>query len=154
MLPGSYVDEHRAVVAVTPERAWNAVLGLGGDERFYAPRELWRVRGRLERLSGGTGHRIAGPDRPLEVGDAMDFWEVVEVQPPTRLRVRALSRLPGTAYLEIGVYPRGSGTELRVRSEFEPTGALGHAFWWSELPAHKLVFALMTRRLAGIVATG
>ena len=146
-----YVDRHRAVLAATPERAWAAVASLGGDERFYAPRALWRARGRLERLAGGPGHRIAGPGRPLAVGDTMDFWRVVEVHPPARLWVRALSLLPGTALLEIGVHPHRAGSELTLRTEFEPAGALGHLFWWSELAAHRVVFALMTRRLAGIV---
>ncbi|MEP7092371.1 MAG: DUF2867 domain-containing protein [Nocardioidaceae bacterium] len=149
-----YVDQHTATADCTPESAWDVVSRLGGDERIYVPRELWRARGRAERLVGGPGHRITGPGRALEVGDTMDFWEVVEVHPPTRLRVRALSLLPGTAYLDIAVGPRpsGPGTEVSLTTTFVPAGALGHVFWWSELPAHKVVFELMTRRLAALVS--
>ena len=146
-----YLDQHTAHVDLPPDQAWAALLSLGGDERFYAPRDLWRARGVLDRLLGGPGHRITGPGRPLEVGDAMDFWEVVEVHPPTRLRVRAVTRLPGTAHLDVGVHPRGAGTELSLRTTFEPAGPAGHAYWWATVGAHTATFALMTRRLRALV---
>jgi hypothetical protein len=146
-----YVDQHRVLVDATPARAWEVVSHLGGDERFYAPRALWRTRGRLENLVGGPGHRIVGTGRALQVGDPMDFWRVVEVHPPTRLRVRAESLLPGTAFLDIAVRPAGAGTELTVRTDFVPAGLPGHVFWWAELAAHKVVFEVMTRRLAGMI---
>jgi hypothetical protein len=147
----TYVDEHHVAADVPSERAWDVVRRLGGEPRLYAPRPLWRARGLLDGLIGGPGDRIEGPGRPLRVGDAMDFWEVVEVHPPSRLRLRALTRLPGTAHLEVGVRARGTGTELSLRTEFEAAGILGHAFWWAELPAHTLVFELMTHRLARLV---
>jgi hypothetical protein len=147
----TYVDQHTVTVDATPDRAWEVVSHLGGDERFYAPRELWRARGLADRVVGGPGHRIEGPGRALEVGDDMDFWTVVEVHPPTRLRARALSRLPGTAYLDIAVRPQGSRTALTVRTDFEPAGPAGHAYWWSTVVPHKATFALMTRRLAQLV---
>jgi hypothetical protein len=146
-----YVDQHRVLVDATPARAWEVVSHLGGDERFYVPRALWRARGRLESLVGGPGHRIVGPGRELQVGDPMDFWRVVEVHPPTRLRARAESILPGTAFLDIAVRPAGAVTELTVRTDFDPAGPAGHVFWWAELAAHTVVFELMTRRLAELV---
>jgi hypothetical protein len=150
----TYVDVHTAHSEASAGRAWEVVSRLGGDERIYVPALLWRARGRLERLVGGPGHRIAGPSHAgrLRPGDAVDFWDVVEVDPPTRLRLRALSLLPGTAHLDITVRPDGEGSQVRLRTEFEPTGALGHVFWWAELPAHVVVFELMTRRLAALVA--
>jgi hypothetical protein len=148
----TYVDEHRAAVEVSPGRAWDVVRRLGGEPRFYTPRALWQARGALDAVIGGPGDRIEGPGRPLQVGDAMDFWEVVDVRAPTRLRLRALTRLPGTAYLDVGVRARGAGCEVLLRTEFEPAGIAGHMFWWAELPAHRLVFELMTRRLAELVS--
>ncbi len=151
MMRRVYRDAHRVLLDVSPARAWEAVVRLGGDDRFYTPGPLWRARGAVERRFGGPGHRIEGPGRPLRPGDTMDFWRVVEVHPPTRLRVRAESLLPGTAHLEVVLTADGSGTELALHTEFEPDGPLGHAFWWAELPAHLVVFELMTRRLAGLV---
>jgi hypothetical protein len=158
----AYVDEHSATVDVPPARAWALVSRLGGDERLYAPRLVWRVRGLADRLLGGPGHRIQGTGRPLRVGDPMDFWEVVGVEPPTRLRLRALTRLPGTAYLDIVVGGPGTGTgtgtgtrtrtKLTMRTTFDPAGVAGHVYWWSNLAAHQATFALMTRRLAAMVS--
>jgi hypothetical protein len=147
----AYVDRHAVLVDATPDQVWAGVTALGGDPRFYAPRALWLVRGLADGLLGGPGWRITGPGRPLEPGDAMDFWEVVEVRPPTRLRVRAATRLPGTAYLDLGVRASGAGTELSLRTTFEPAGVAGHAYWWATVGAHTATFALMTRRLAGLV---
>jgi hypothetical protein len=38
-----------------------------------------------------------------------------------------------------------------MRTTFEPAGAAGHAYWWSNLPLHTVTFALMVRRLATII---
>ena len=118
-IPMTYVDQHTAHVDVPAgPGVGGAAVASAGDERFYAPRALWRARGGPStRLLGGPGHRITGPGRPLEAGDAMDFWEVVEVHPPTRLRIRALTRLPGTAFLDMGVHAHGAGSELTVRTD-------------------------------------
>ena len=147
----AYVDRHAVLVDATPDRVWAGVTSLGGDPRFYAPRVLWQARCLADGLAGGPGWRITGPGRPLETGDAMDFWEVVEVHPPTRLRLRAVTRLPGAAYLDIGVQASGARTELSLRTTFEPAGVAGHAYWWATVGAHAVTFALMTRRLAGLV---
>lgn len=148
-----YVDTHHVTVDAAPDRAWQVVSKLGGDERLYTPRVLWRARGAVERLLGGPGHRLEGPGRPLRPGDAMDFWRVEEVHAPSRLRLRAESRLPGEAFLEIAVAAQGARTDLSLRTEFHPDGLVGHAFWWSERAAHQVVFELMTRRLARLVET-
>jgi hypothetical protein len=148
----TYIDQHSATSDATAEQAWTVVSGLGGDERLYVPRELWRLRGLVDRLVGGPGYRMEGPGRPLQPRDRMDFWEVLDVHPPTRLRLRALSRVPWTVYLDVEVAARGSGSTVLLRSTFEPAGPAGHVYWWSTLAAHRVAFALMVRRLAAMAA--
>jgi hypothetical protein len=148
-----YADTHHVTVDATPERAWHVVSRLGGDDRLYTPRALWRARGAVESLVGGPGHRIEGPGRALEPGDTMDFWRVEQVHPLSLLRLRAESLLPGTAFLEIRVEAQSARTDLSLHTEFHPDGVVGHLFWWSELAAHKVVFELMTRRLAALIET-
>ena len=70
------------------------------------------------------------------------------------LEIQAESKLPGTAFLDVVVEPQSARTDLSLRTEFHPDGLAGHAFWWAELPAHKVVFELMTRRLASLVLAG
>ena len=130
-----YVDSHSVTVEATPEHTWDVVSHLGGDPRLWTPGPLWRTRGALERLLGGPGHRIEGPGRALP-GEA--FLDITVAPQGTRPRTTLQHRLT----------PR---TRLTLRTEFEPAGLVGRAFWWSELAAHKVVFALMTRRLAALV---
>jgi len=148
----TYIDQHTATADATPEQAWSVVSRLGGDERLYTPRELWRLRGLTDRLVGGPGYVVEGPGRPLQPRDRMDFWEVLDVHSPSRLRLRALSRVPGTTYLDIEVAAQGTGTRLVLRTTFEPAGPAGHAYWWATLAAHRVTFALMARRLAAMTA--
>jgi hypothetical protein len=148
-----YVDQHTVLVDVPPDRAWDVVSHLGGDARFWTPQPLWRARGAVDRAIGGPGFRITGPGRALEVGDAVDFWEVVAVRPPARLTLRAATRLPGTVDLDVLVHPAGARTELGLRTTFEPAGTAGHAYWWSTVAAHRLTFERMTRRLATLVTS-
>jgi hypothetical protein len=146
----TYIDQHSATSDASAEHAWNVVSRLGGDERLYTPRELWRLRGLADRLVGGPGYRIEGPGRRLRPGDRVDFWEVVDVHAPSRLRLQALSRIPGTTFLDLEVAPHGVGSTVVLRTTFEPSGPAGHVYWWSTLAAHRVTFALMVRRLASM----
>ena len=149
----AYVDRHTVLVDAPPDAVWTGVASLGGDPRFYTPRALWLARCVGDGLVGGPGWCLQGPGRPLEPGDAMDFWEVVEVRPPTRLRLRAVTRLPGTAYLDVFVHAHGGASELGLETTFERAGLAGHAYWWSTVAAHTVTFELMTRRLASLVTS-
>ncbi len=143
----AYVEQHAQDLSVPCREAWSVVSSMGGDPGRYVPVGLWRLRGLADRLLGGPGFRLTQPAGAPAPGDAVDFWEVESADYPV-LRLRALMRLPGTAHLEIRVEPRGPLSRLVVCTVFEPAGPVGHAFWWAELPAHKVVFALMTARWA------
>ena len=68
------------------------------------------------------------------------------------LRMRALARLPGTAYLAVRVEPRDEGSRMLLRTEFDADGVVGHAYWWSNLAAHRLVFSRVADRWATLLA--
>ena len=84
---------------------------------------LWSVRGSIDVLLGGVGH-AARPPPPddLQVGDALDFWRVEALEPPTLLRLRAEMLTPGDAWLEWTVEPEGAAARLRQRALFHPRG--------------------------------
>ena len=75
------------------------------------------------------------------------------VEPGRLLRLRAEMRLPGLAWLELGVghedgaTPDG-GTLYVQRALFHPRGLLGHLYWWSVAPFHGIVFGGMARNIA------
>ena len=46
----------------------------------------------------------------------------------------------------------GEGTRMVLRSEFDPAGPVGHAYWWSNLAAHRVVFSLLADRWASLLS--
>nr|MBA3720235.1 DUF2867 domain-containing protein [Nocardioidaceae bacterium] len=132
------------------EAVWRIVEGIGGENGWYSFPLAWRLRGVLDRLSGGPGlRRGRRHPRDLVVGDALDWWRVEEAEEGRFLRLRAEMRLPGLAWLELEVEPaNGGGATFRQRALFHPNGALGHAYWWAVYPFHGLVFGGMQRNIA------
>ena len=148
-----YVDDRSTVVHATPDALWRVIEGVGGDRGYYSFPAAWEVRGWIDRASGGVGLKRGrrDPDR-LRVGDPLDFWRVEERQPERLLRLRGEFRMPGLAWLELGVSVEGaeSGHPVTVytqRALFHPRGLYGHAYWSSMLPFHGVIFGSMLRNI-------
>ena len=148
----AYVDERRALTSADPARLWTVVTGIGGENGWYSFPLAWAVRGWVDRAAGGVGLRRGrrNPTR-LQVGEALDWWRVEELddQGPERLlRLRAEMRVPGRAWLELGVSagPKG-GSVYRQRAVFVPRGLSGQLYWWAVWPFHGIVFGGMTRNI-------
>ncbi|MFI6411693.1 SDR family oxidoreductase [Streptomyces sp. NPDC050585] len=144
-----YTDERERLVDATPERLWQVIEGVGGDNGWYSFPLAWAVRGWLDRLVGGVGLRRGRRDAArLRAGDSLDFWRVEEIERGRLLRLRAEMRLPGLAWLEMYSERDGRGrTRYRQRALFHPRGLLGHAYWWSVAPFHAVVFGGMARNI-------
>jgi uncharacterized protein YbjT (DUF2867 family) len=145
-----YVDRRERGVRATPAALWQVIEGIGGDRGWYSFPLGWRVRGLIDRVSGGPGLRRGrrDPDRLL-VGDSLDWWRVEEIEPGRYLRLRAEMRLPGLAWLELEIGSTAHGTTtFRQRALFHPHGAAGHVYWASVWPFHGLVFGAMQRNIA------
>lgn len=145
-----FVDEREREVDASPGALWSIIEGIGGDNGWYSFRFGWRVRGWIDRISGGPGLRRGRRDpRDLLVGDSLDFWRVEEIEAGRFLRLRAEMRLPGLAWLELSVGSTDSDTTtFRQRALFHPRGLLGNLYWWSVWPLHGLIFGSMQRNIA------
>ena len=62
--------------------------------------------------------------------------------------------LPGRAWLEFEVEPEGPRCTLRQTAEFDPSGWLGHLYWYALYPLHGLIFANMLKYLARAAESG
>jgi hypothetical protein len=63
------------------EALWREVASIGGDNGYYYLDALWKVRGCVDVLTGGTGLRRGRRDpHDIAVKDAIDFWRVVAVK--------------------------------------------------------------------------
>jgi len=138
---GMLLDRRRRRVKAAPEKVFEAISALGGEEGWPAGNALWQLRGFLDRLVGGVGMRRGRRHpRDLRIGDHLDFWRVEELEPPHLLRLRAEMKLPGRAWLQFEVQPDEGGSRVEQTAFFEPRGVLGYAYWYAVLPLHRFVF--------------
>ena len=146
---GMILERRELRVAATPERVFAAVSRLGGRTGWLYMDWTWRVRGALDRLVGGVGMRRGRRDPvDLRPGDALDFWRVEAVEPPTLLRLRAEMKVPGRAWLQFEVRAAEGSTMLAQTAFFAPKGLSGLLYWYALYPVHALIFSGLVRRLA------
>jgi len=142
-------DSQTAPSTATAEALFATVQGIGGTQGWYVAGWLWSIRGLIDGLMGGVGMR-RGRRHPkdLRVGEALDFWRVETLEPPTLLRLRAEMRTPGDAWLQWEVTPDESGSVLHQQAIFHPRGLLGRLYWYALMPFHALIFKRLCHRLA------
>jgi uncharacterized protein YbjT (DUF2867 family) len=150
------VDSRAVTVPVPPAAAFAPIRRIGGTTGWYHGDALWRLRGFLDILSGGVGLRRGRRDpEQLAVGDALDFWRVVEYESDRLLLLSAEMRVPGRAWLQFEVVPAPGGSTIRQTAIFEPAGLSGLAYWYGIYPIHAAVFRGMLRGIAAVaVAPG
>ncbi|MGH8866488.1 MAG: SDR family oxidoreductase [Actinomycetes bacterium] len=143
-----YEDVRARPVHASRDALWRVIEGIGGARGWYSFPLAWRVRGLADRLAGGVGLRRGRrhPDRLL-VGESLDLWRVEEIEPGRLLRLRAEMRLPGLAWLELGIRD-GNPLVYTQRALFHPRGLPGHLYWWAVYPFHGIVFGSMARNIA------
>jgi hypothetical protein len=138
----------------SPDRVWAVISGIGGKNGWYSPTFLWAVRGWMDRIVGGVGLARGRRSRAqLTVGDALDFWRVEAIEPGRMLRLRAEMKVPGLAWLEMGVTPEGDGARYEQRAVFFPQGLAGRLYWLGVLPFHGLIFPGMAARITATAAS-
>ncbi|MDQ5861953.1 MAG: SDR family oxidoreductase, partial [Actinomycetota bacterium] len=143
-----YVDERTFHGDVDPAHVWTIIEGIGGRNGWYSLPLAWRVRGRLDKLTGGAG-LLRGRRHPgiLASGEVVDWWRVERIDRGKLLRLRAEMRAPGRAWLELSVEPDGAGSRYRQRAIFFPKGLSGRLYWLAVLPFHSLIFPAMSRNI-------
>lgn len=137
----------------TMENVWGVVKRIGGVNGWYKDDYLWRIRGFIDKMVGGPGLRRGRRDpEELFIGDALDFWRVLDIQKNRRLLLLAEMKLPGEALLEFTLMPVTTGTEhvteLRMIAYFHPKGLWGMAYWYSLIPMHLFIFSGMLKAIA------
>ena len=141
---------YRIKIDATPEEVWDPIGRIGGRNSYYFAQPLWRLRGWIDRIAGGPGlGRGRSNSSGLSVGDAVDFWRVLEVEPPYRLMLLSEMKTPGDALLEFEITSLGSDrSELKMISRFLPKGLMGIIYWYVLYPFHQWVFSGMLKSIA------
>ncbi|HMK66085.1 MAG TPA: SDR family oxidoreductase [Thermodesulfobacteriota bacterium] len=144
---------YRIVLKATPEEVWKPIVAIGGRTGWYFGQSLWKIRGWMDRLTGGIGLRGGRRhDTELLTGDALDFWRVLEVQPPNHLMLVAEMKVPGEALLEFKIKPlEGNNTELIQVARFLPRGLGGILYWYLFDPFHRILYPNLLKAIGKAV---
>ena len=140
---------YRLRLHTDPETVWQVVRSVGGTRGWYYARPLWWLRGFIDRLVGGVGLR-RGRRHPtrIGVGDAVDFWRVLEVEEGRKLVLLGEMKVPGEATLTFQITPFADGTtQLTLLSRFLPRGLAGIVYWYGLYPAHEAIFMGMAKAM-------
>jgi uncharacterized protein YbjT (DUF2867 family) len=143
----------QAVGAASPAAVWHTVVTMGGDNGYYCMGWLWTLRGLLDWLVGGPG-LTCGRRHPSEVrvGDRIDYWTVLAVEPGRRLTLHFGMRAPGSGVLELEVDPLPASlpdarTRLTITAYWHPQGVWGLLYWYALVPMHLFIFRAMSRAM-------
>ena len=129
---------------------WRVVTSLGGANRYFYWNWMWTLREAVDWLAGGPG-LTRGRRDPVDVrlGDSIDYWTVIGVEPERRLTLNFGLKAPGSGILEFELEPLpGGGTRLTETAYWHPQGVWGLLYWAALVPFHLFVFAGMTRAIA------
>jgi uncharacterized protein YbjT (DUF2867 family) len=153
---GLVMEQRQLPVETSVSNVFATFTGLGGERGWLCMNWAWQLRGMLDRLVGGVGMRRGRRDpHELRTGDAVDFWRVETVEPDRLLRLRAEMKVPGRAWLEFQVAPRGDGRVLLTQTAlFAPRGLFGWLYWYALYPAHAFIFSGMIARIAEAARRG
>jgi uncharacterized protein YbjT (DUF2867 family) len=138
-----------AETEVPPEAVWPVVTAVGGDNRYYTLNFLWWLRELIDWLVGGPGFTHGRRDPvDLRVGDAIDYWTVLALEPRRRLTLYFGMKAPGSGILEFELEPLAQGgTRLTETAYWHPRGVWGLLYWYAMVPAHLFLFRRMTRAM-------
>jgi hypothetical protein len=148
---GTVLDcAYRIRLKASPVEVWQPVSRIGGAMGYYYADSLWTLRGWIDTLLGGVGLRRGRRyQRDIYTGHALDFWRVLEVDPPRRLLLLAEMKLPGEATLEFRIVPLEDGhCELQQISRFLPRGLFGILYWHVLSPFHHYIYKGMLEKIA------
>ncbi|MGA9277379.1 SDR family oxidoreductase [Ilumatobacter sp.] len=150
---GHVLEDVRSVCTSTATTAdiFSVLIRLGGETGWMWGNWLWGIRGVLDQLWGGAGLR-RGRRHPSEltVGDAVDFWRVVELEPDEHLRLLAEMKLPGYAWLEWSLTTDAATAgevTMTQRARYIPRGLFGRIYWYVLVPFHQILFPRLASRI-------
>lgn len=147
---GCYVDRSVVPIQDSLEKTLHRIWSIGGDNGWYYATWIWRLRGFMDKITGGIGLRRGRTDPDdIFTGDALDFWRVlISDKDQQRLLLFAELKLPGEAWLEFKIQKSNDHYQLVQTSTFRPSGLYGRIYWIIQRPIHFWIFRGLARRIA------
>jgi uncharacterized protein YbjT (DUF2867 family) len=128
---------------------WAEVCRFGADGDFFYARSLWWLRRAMDWLVGGPSFRRGRrhPDM-VRVGDVIDAWRVIAIEPGRRLTLLMEMKAPGSGVLEFTVTDSGPERQVSMHAYWHPAGVWGLLYWYATLPLHAMLFRGSTQVIA------
>ena len=136
-----------AITAASADALWRVVCRVGHHGDFFFAGWLWGLRRSLDWIVGGPSFRRKRrhPDE-LRVGDTVDAWRVIAMQPRKQLTLLMEMKAPGAGVLEFDIDEMDDNRRrITVTAYFHPAGVWGILYWLVLLPSHAFIFRGMTR---------
>ena len=148
----SYYPKQAEGVALTSARAadiWDVIAGIGYEGDFFYARPLWWLRRSLDWVAGGPSFRRRRRHLgSLRVGDVVDSWRVIALEPEERLTLLMEMKAPGAGVLEFRISDKGHERQITVQAYWHPAGVWGLLYWYLTLPVHRFIFVGKARAIA------
>jgi hypothetical protein len=139
-----------AVARAPAGEVWRQVTSIGGDNRYYYMNVLWWIREFMDWCVAGPGF-TRGRRHPTELrlGDTVDYWTVIGLEPQRRLTLYFGMKAPGSGVLEFELESLADDrTRVTVTAYWHPRGVWGLAYWYALVPVQLLIFSGVTAAIA------
>ncbi len=119
------------------EAVFQVLQQFGADGDFFAYKPLWWLRRAFDWLIGGPSFRTRRRDPDtLRMGDIVDGWRVLGLEPGKRLTFLMEMRAPGSGVQEFSVREQDGKRVIRMCAYWHPAGVWGLSYWYAHLPLY------------------
>jgi uncharacterized protein YbjT (DUF2867 family) len=135
---------------LSPSQVFETAISVGGEVGWFTYHFLWVTRGIMDKFFGGCGlKRGRRNTKKLRVGDALDFWKVVDIKKNKRLLLLGQLWLPGKGWLEFDI----EDNKLVQTAYFYPYGIGGRIYWYIFMPFHGIIFRDLAKHIIKVAKT-
>lgn len=151
---GFFIDHRCVLVNAGPDKVFQVISALGGENGWLYANWLWTLRGWLDHILGGPGLRgqsfllLSNEVGGVKVGDYIDFYRIEMIEADRLFRLKSELKVPGKGWMEWHVESEEEITRLSQTSFFSPRGMSGFFYWYLLNPIHRLVFHGLIKAIA------
>ena len=150
--PGyGYYPKNAGCTVSTPASAaalWHVVQQIGGEQGYFYGNALWKTRALLDDLVGNKVTYGRPQRETLALGDMIDGWRVIKLEPEKQLTLLFGMKAPGLGRLSFTIHDSGNLRSLDVRAWWHPAGFSGLLYWFAMMPAHLFIFKGMAQTIS------
>ena len=150
---GFFIDHRCVFVDAVPERVFQVVSALGGENGWLYANWLWSLRGWFDRLLGGPGLRgrsfllLDSDNGEMKAGDYIDFYRIEGIEADRWLCLKSELKAPGKGWMEWQVDDLDGITCVSQTGFFTPHDFWGFVYWILLSPVHRLIFRGLIRAI-------